>query len=228
MTFTREPPPGFNDFDEHKPVRVYRRHLPHWRQTGATYFATFHLADAMPAGKQHELKAMRREWEIKNPNPRDATMWLDYARQVFRKVEKWLDSGFGSCWFGNDKYARELARSILHFHNVRYEIGCFVIMSNHCHLTIRPYDEFELEKELGAIKRATSRFVNQFEKTNDQVKPCEWQDESYDRIIRDAEHLYRVIQYIGRNPRLAGIERSHWKRWINPAWQKAGWDFEDS
>lgn len=53
-----------------------------------------------------------------------------------------------------------------------------------------------------------------------------WQQESYDRIIRDGEHLDRVIQYIGRNPANCKLPRERWCRWIDPAWQAAGWDFE--
>ncbi|MGI9515620.1 MAG: transposase, partial [Pirellulaceae bacterium] len=116
--------------------------------------------------------------------------------------------------------------SFLHFHDIRYEIGALVVMGNHCHLTMRPFDGFDLEKELGAIKRTTSRFVYDREATSDIPHPCRWQDESYDRILRDEEHLYRVIQYIGRNPYADGIEKSRWHRWINPVWRQAKWDFE--
>ena len=36
-----------------------------------------------------------------------------------------------------------------------------------------------------------------------------WAQESYDRIIRDEDHLYRVVQYIGRNGKSSG---THFKR----------------
>lgn len=52
-----------------------------------------------------------------------------------------------------------------------------------------------------------------------------WAEESYDRIIRDEEHLYRVIQYIGRNVAKAGLPKSHWYRWIDPSWERSGWGF---
>ena len=39
---------GFQPFDTRKPLRLYRRNLPHWRQDGATYFVTFRLDDALP------------------------------------------------------------------------------------------------------------------------------------------------------------------------------------
>ena len=49
--------------------------------------------------------------------------------------------------FDSRKYAAELRRAILHFHEQRYEVGCFVIMANHCHLVIRPLGEYELKRE---------------------------------------------------------------------------------
>lgn len=215
-------PPGFRGLDPEVPVDLYYRHLPHWRQPGATYFVTFNLGDALPANKIAELAAIRREWEHRHPPPRDEATWTAFAKTVFAKAERWMDAGHGACWFRQPQYAAELQRAILHFHQQRYEIGCFVVMANHCHLVMRPFDGFSLEVELGSIKSVTSIYVNRRESQAGFL----WQQESYDRIIRDEEHLYRVVQYIGDNPRRAGIPRSQWHRWINPAWQSAGWRFE--
>jgi hypothetical protein len=55
-----------------------------------------------------------------------------------------------------------------------------------------------------------------------------WQEESYDRIIHDEEHLFRVIQYIGNNPRKAGFSEENWVRWVHPEWGQLGWGFRDS
>lgn len=223
MSFNRDPPPGFRGLDPDLPIKIYIRNLPHWRQRGATYFVTFNLADALPKAKKQQLGSMRREWEHKHPPPRDEATWTEFAKTVFRQVEKWMDSGYGACWFKDADHAAELHRSILHFHSLRYEIGCFVIMANHCHLVIRPFDSFELEDEIGSIKSVTSRTINRRAQSEGSL----WQQESYDRIIRDEEHLYRVVQYIGSNPRLAGIPKASWHRWMNPAWLQLGWDFED-
>lgn len=221
MSFNLEAPPGFRGFDESAPVKIYYRNLPHWRQTGATYFVTFNLADALPANKRRELAAMRREWEHSYPAPRDEETWTKYARAVFRKVDIWMDAGSGNCWFRKSQHAMELSRSILHFHLQRYEIGCFVVMANHCHLTMRPFEPFEMEDEIGSIKNVVALNINRSESLSGTL----WQQESYDRIIRDEEHLYRVVQYIGSNPARAGIALAPWHRWINPDWVAAGWDF---
>ncbi|MDA1051563.1 MAG: transposase [Planctomycetota bacterium] len=223
MTFNLAAPPGFRGLDPHLPVRIYTRNLPHWRQADATYFVTFNLADALPANKKNELAAMRREWEHRYPEPRDEATWTAYAKAVFQKVEKWMDAGHGNCWFRQPDYAAELERAILCFHEQRYDIGCFTIMGNHCHLVMRPFEPHELEDEVGMMKQVTARFVNKRESASGEL----WQQEAYDRIVRDEEHLFRVVQYIGANPRRAGLPRESWRRWINPAWQSAGWEFHD-
>gem|GEM_PF-1756954 len=63
MTFNLDPPPGFRGLDPDQPIEIYKRNLPHWRQTGATYFVTFCLGDALPGSKKSQLKSMRRDWE---------------------------------------------------------------------------------------------------------------------------------------------------------------------
>ena len=223
MTFNLDPPTGFQGLDPHRPVKVYTRNLPHWRQTGASYFVTFHLADALPVSKRSELLSMRREWERSNPPPRMEAAWTEYAKTEFRKVEQWMDAGHGNCWFRQPQYAAELSRAILHFHEQRYDVGCFVIMPNHCHLVMRPFEGCELEVEVGAMKSVVANFVNKHEARQGDL----WQQESYDRIIRDPEHLYRVVQYIGANPRQAGMPPDTWNRWMSPCWQTLGWDFHD-
>jgi hypothetical protein len=57
------PPPGFQGLHPDKPVTVYQRHLPHWRQDGATYFVTFRLADSLPQSKLEELAGLKAAWE---------------------------------------------------------------------------------------------------------------------------------------------------------------------
>jgi len=223
VTFNLEPPAGFRGLDPDQPMKIYHRNLPHWRQDGATYFVTFNLADALPAEKRNELNSMRREWELQHPPPRGEQAWSQYAKSVFRKVEKWMDAGCGVCWFQDPFYAAELHRCILHFQQEHYDVGCFVIMANHCHLVIRPFSSYELEDEIGVMKSISAKFVLKHEAASGPL----WQQESYDRIVRDAEHLWKVVQYIGRNPRAAHVDPSRWHRWLNPLWEEAGWRFLD-
>jgi len=160
MTWNLDPPPGFQGLHPERPVTIYERHLPHWRQPGATYFVTFRLAD-----------------------------------------------------------------SLRHFDGERYELGCFVVMPNHVHLIVRPIQEDDqaLERILHSWKRYTAREINKGLGHHGAL----WQNESYDRIIRDEEHLWRTIQYIGRNASQAGLTSQECPRWISPTWAAAHWTFTD-
>jgi len=88
---------------------------------------------------------------------------------------------------------------------------------------IRPFAGWELEDLLQGLKGVVAHRVNSAIGSGGSI----WQEESYDRIVRDEEHLWRAIQYIGRNPRLAGIPPKYWRRWIHPDWEALGWRFVD-
>jgi REP element-mobilizing transposase RayT len=216
-------PPNFRGLDLDLPVTFYTQRLPHWRQSGATYFVTFRLKDSLPKEKLDLIKSMRRLWEAKNPPPRNQAAWQEYAKTVSASVEQWLDQGSGACHFKKRAFADELARSILHFQDQRYFVSCYIVMPNHCHLVIRPVGDFKLEDVTGAMKGVSARFVNEANGRTGSL----WQRESFDRIIRDEEHLYRVVQYIGNNPLKARLPKDKWFRWVHPDWEKAGWGFRD-
>jgi REP element-mobilizing transposase RayT len=97
-------------------------------------------------------------------------------------------------------------------------------MPNHCHLVIRPLDDWKLETILQGIQGVVAHRIN----ANLNASGSLWQDESYDRILRDEEHLWRVLQYIGHNPLKAGLSGESWRCWIEPSWQAAGWRFVDT
>ena len=67
--WNRPAPPGFQGFREDLPLSVCWRHLPHWRQHGATYFVTFRLADSLPQGKLRELEVIKADWARKHNIP---------------------------------------------------------------------------------------------------------------------------------------------------------------
>lgn len=92
-TFNLNTPPGFRGMHPDLPIRVYHRHLPHWRQDGATYFVTFRLADSIPQEHVRVLKSWRAIWERSNPEPRSEEKWQELAREITRKTEEWMDEG---------------------------------------------------------------------------------------------------------------------------------------
>lgn len=217
------PPPGFQGFREDLPLTVYHRDLPHWRQSGATYFVTFRLHDSLPQSKLRQLRAIKSEWERRNPPPRTKAIWDELSRETLRRVERWLDQGMGSCCVRQSGVARLLADELHREDNERYELGCYVIMPNHVHAVVRPLepDSLDLEDIVRSWKGPSACSINQ----RLQQSGTLWQRESFDRIIRDAEHLWRVIQYVGSNPRRAKLQTDQSRLWIRPSWVECGWKF---
>ena len=200
--------------------------MPHWRQEGSTYFATFRLGDSLPQSKLWELTDWRKEWERRHLHPRSMEVWQEFSRKVMKRVEAWLDQGMGSCLLKHAEASAIVERAIRHFDGQRYQLGAYIIMPNHVHVLVRPFVEKEdsLERILHSWKRFTARQINENFMRNGPL----WQKESFDRIVRDEEHLYRCIQYIGSNAKKAGLSTQACMRWIRPEWAELGWDFADS
>lgn len=224
-TWNLPAPPGFHGLRDDKEVTIYLRHLPHWRQDGATYFVTFRLHDSLPQGKLRELAAWRAEWERGHPPPHGDKTRDEFSREVMLRVEAWLDQGMGSCVLKHPDISAAVAQTMHRFDARRYELGAYVIMPNHVHALLRPLDgeKDPLERILQSWKRFSARRINERLRRAGSL----WQEESFDRIVRDEEHLYRCIQYIGTNAARAGLSAQACPRWIRPEWTALGWGFAE-
>lgn len=219
------PPPGFQGLREDLPLEIYVRHLPHWRQDGATYFVTFRLDDSLPQGKLHELDGLRREWQRRHPPPQSRAALEELARLTSQRVEAWLDEGMGSCLLKRPPTAAQVTAGMHHFDGERYELDAYVVMPNHVHAIVRPTQckAHPLELVLKSWKQFSAHQIHESIGGQGQL----WQEESYDRIIRDCEHLDRCLQYIAANPRKAGLDPQDCPRWVRTEWIDLGWKFRE-
>ncbi|MHB8974201.1 MAG: transposase [Pirellulaceae bacterium] len=147
----------------------------------------------------------------------------EFALRKMKEVEHLLDQGIGACYMRNLQVANIVEKSLRHFDEQRYELGCYVVMPNHIHTIVRPLDAkvHPLESILQSWKGYVSRRANQILDRSGAF----WQDESFDRVIRDGEHLYNAIQYMGRNPEAAHLGKDEFRLWIRPSWVELGWKF---
>jgi REP element-mobilizing transposase RayT len=190
----------------------------------------------LPQSKLRELSQIQRDWAMKHgiveadyqsalreriPRERLAAL----QRAIEAKIERWLDEGMGECWMSRADVSQVVEESFRHVDNDQCELGCYVVMPNHVHAILRPLrsETLPLEKILQGRKRRTAREINSVLGRSGPL----WQEESFDRIVRDEEHLYQCIQYIGRNPDKAGLQRGEFRRWIRPSWDALGWKFDD-
>jgi type I restriction enzyme R subunit len=217
--------PVFRPFNEAGEVRVYVRNLPHWRQPGASYFVTFRQDDSIPARVVAQWRDERQRWyrahgldpswQRTDPTRFDAAyaaiapaVRRAFEREQSRQLHHELDQGHGSCVLRHAEPRALLAEALAYFAAERLWLGDFVIMPNHCHALVLPWSGWELEDLLGSIKKWSSREIGLWLRqepkavrpgTRRNSRPRFYQQESYDRIVRDAEELAAFRGYIARN-----------------------------
>ena len=81
-----------------------------------------------------------------------------------------------------------------------YDLHCYAVMGNHVHLLITP--RVQVPKLMQSLKRFTAREGNRI--LGLTGRPF-WQDESYDRLVRNETEYRRIARYIEMNPVNAGI-----------------------
>jgi len=98
--------------------------------------------------------------------------------------------------------ARKLVlKACRHFDGQRYTLWTAVVMPDHVHLLLQPKEQepgqwWSLSAILHSIKSFTANQINKLLKREGTV----WQDESFDRIVRDEEEFLEKWNYIRNNP----------------------------
>ena len=186
-------------FDERSEVDVSRRNLPHWKQEGKLYFVTWRLADSLPQEQLAQLETDRAAWmrkygdkPIKDMSPGLKEEWY---KLFHRRVQRWLDAGYGSCILRRPEAQRIMVAAFNHFDGKRYRMGSFAIAANHVHVLVAPYPGFDLSGVLHSWKSFTANAINKATESSGRL----WMDENFDRLVRGPEHLERIENYISRH-----------------------------
>ena len=211
-------------FDPHAPLDITHANLPHWQQDGATYFITFRLVDSLPREKLEQWAKDREAWLAAHPEPVSEEDWREYHEKFSATIERWLDQGSGSCLLELPE-CREIVENALKFFNgQRYQLGEFVVASNHVHVLVTPFAGHDLSdllhswksftaKELIKVEAAsrrlqpwwdelhTRRLATAFEQSPARYAALQfqrpvWQKESFDHIVRSPASLKRIQGYI--------------------------------
>jgi REP element-mobilizing transposase RayT len=172
-----------------------RGYLPHFDGGQTIQFLTYRLADSMP---QNILEKWRVELE--NNEITDA----DFRR----RIEIYLDQGYGNCWLKRPDIAEIVEENLLHFDDVKYKLYAWVIMPNHLHLLLKPLDGFILSEIVHSCKSFTANRANKILGRSGRF----WFPEPFDRFIRDQKHFESTVSYIENNPVKAKlcVEKSDW------------------
>lgn len=198
----REEIPSFLNFlPPSAEIETTRRYLPHWQLDGGLFFVTWRLADALPQTLLRQWAAERRIWLDKHPKPWDRETQEEYRRAFPRRLEAWLDAGYGACVFREPACAAIVAQVMLRFDRDRYDMASFVIMPNHVHALFQLRGQTQLRPLLKAWKGTSAREINKYLGRQGTL----WLDESRDTSIRNAKHLVNSYAYTRKNPEMAGL-----------------------
>jgi REP element-mobilizing transposase RayT len=121
-----------------------RGYLPHFDAPGVTQFVTFQLDDSFPVERQ-------AEWEVLLGEPDDS------VRR--KKLEAWLDRGYGPCWLRQNDVARAVEMVLRQFNERDYLLHAWAVMPNHVHLIVDVWD-VPLSKLVNGWKGKSSREAN--------------------------------------------------------------------
>ena len=186
----------FVAFDSTAPVSKYQRNLPHWEQSGRTYFVTVRLADSLPQEKLERWHRERQDWQRTHPSPLTPELQAEYDQLFTARFQEWLDAGYGECLLRKPALSGIVAEALRHFNGQRYNLGPFVVMPNHLHLLVTPLDSWTLEQILHSWKSYTAGVINQALGRSGQL----WQHESFDHLVRNEDRLRQFEDYIRQNP----------------------------
>ncbi len=163
------------------------KYLPHFDSPGAQQYITYRLADSLPVERESEWAAI---------------LAIEDDLEKQRRLERYLDLGHGACHLRNKRIAQVVQENLWHHDGKQYRLLAWVIMPNHVHALIEVW-QTPLGKILKGWKSYTSKVAN-------KVLGCEgtfWQDDYFDRYIRDEDHYRRVVRYIENNSIKAGLVR---------------------
>lgn len=176
--------------------------LPHWQQPGATYFLTFRLGDSIPATLRRQWETEREQWLLHQPQPWSAETESEYHTRFSGQIDQWLDAGHGDCLLRDPDTRQIVENSLRHFDNAEHSHHAWVIMPNHVHCLTTLAPPARLEKIIKSWKGFSATSIN---KHLTRTGPL-WQEDYFDRLIRDPNHFTNCVRYIRRNPTKAGLK----------------------
>jgi len=125
------------------------------------------------------------------------------AGQAFVAMDRLLDTASAGPRFLCMPEVAAMVTDAIHYRDRRlehYRLHAFVVMPNHVHLLMTPL--VAVSKVMQSLKRFTAREANRI--LGLTGRPF-WQDESYDRLVRNDTEFERIINYIEMNPVKAGL-----------------------
>ncbi len=187
-----------------KPPREWhnRGYLPHFDHPGLVQTITFRLADSLPPPLRERLQ----QTYGKQDDP-----------ELRKEIEAALDNGLGECHLRDPRVAEAVQNALLHFDGERYRLVAWTVMPNHVHAMIETVPGVRLDEIMHTWKSFTAKACNRILGRQGAF----WQEDYFDRFIRDADHFARARRYIEENPVKAGLIKEP-EAWVFGSAAKSG------
>ncbi len=185
--------------------------LPHWELESVIYHVCFRLADAVPVTVQKEWLSERNQ--IAAVCAKEQRKLTEEEKQRLNylyseKIEKFLDTGHGSCLLRKNEIADLVNNSLKYNNNIKYSLHAWCIMPNHVHVMFQALEHHTLSEIIKEWKSVTAHAINKLLNQKGQL----WQQDYYNHIIRTEEEYCNQINYVWNNPEKAGFQAWEW-RW---------------
>jgi leucyl-tRNA synthetase len=203
-----------------EPIKIMQRN---WigKSTGAAVFfrmagvspALFETLANRPKGRRPVLTATT--FDAKDPYPNDTERPADLLAHVRNLPHVQLPGAtyFITCNIADDRTLDEddyqtIFDAFCHWNGQRCDIYALVLMGNHVHALIRPYEDHPLPDLLHSIKSYSAHQINERQNVSGSL----WEGETFDHIVRDSWWFTNFVYYLCENPVRAGLCDT-WDQW---------------
>ncbi len=178
--------------------KFHGRNLPHLYYEDGIYFITYRLKESVLPGKSESFNRHHSRGDFQN------------FKHEFIKYDAFLDKHTTGLNLLLKNNLAGICEKTMHYPEGRdYFLICYCIMPNHIHLVFNLLKGNKgVSKIMQSIKRVSARKCNVYLNRTGNF----WQDESYDRLIRDDVEFYFIIKYVLLNPVNAGLVKK-WDDW---------------
>src|SRR5258708_31336283 len=122
-----------------------RGYLSHFDGGEIPQFITFRLGDSIPHG-------LIEKWRLTLKQE----IGLDVNTVLRKRIELYLDQGYGACHLKHPRVAEMIQNSLMFFDHERYKLCAWVIMPNHVHSLVIPSPDQQLSRMLQSLKSFTA------------------------------------------------------------------------
>ncbi len=197
------------------PGQSDRRNLPHWRLSGVFNYVTWRLFDSLPQEKLNAWRTEKHAWLVQHPKPWNASTASQYRDLFPKRLDGWLDAGYGGCHLRRAECAQIVSNALHFFDGIRYDLASYVVMPNHVHALFLLRDGMALERVTRSIKGFTAREINKVLGRSGTL----WQHEGFDHLLRGVQQLEGCLTYIRRNPEDAALRAGEFIHYESPGFK---------